>query len=128
MSNTQRPSIQRKHTRKTDANRTAALDAGMVVTVDGEKYEVRVGDVTPAIAREVRRNFGMGVQSLLREMARDPDLDVLAGFMWIARLIRGEQVDLEEVEENLDYSALTDEDFSAAIAEPESEGDLPPEG
>lgn len=122
-----RPSLARKHTRKTEENRTDALDSGMTITLDGETYEVRIGDITPSLARAVRREFGCGPQSLIRQLAADPDIDLLAGFIWLARRIRGEGVDLEDVEAGVSYASLTADDFSAGVAQPEEVGDLPPE-
>lgn len=106
MSNTQRPSTTRKVTRKTKDSRQAALDSGMRIEIDGEGYEVRLGDITPSVARELRREFGMGPQSFLATMGADPDVDLLAGFIWLARRIRGEYVDLETVMEGVGYETL----------------------
>lgn len=128
MSSTQRPSTARKHTRKSEDNRQAALDAGMRITIGGDVYEVRLGDVTPGIAREVRREFGMGPQRFMATMAADPDVDLLAGFMWLARRIRGEYVDLETVMEDVGYTTLLDNDIEFGTTTAEDVGELPPEG
>lgn len=132
MSNTQRPSLQRKHTRKTEENRHAGLERGMTVTVDGESYTVRLGDVSPTLGREVRRIYGVGVRSFFGQLANDPDLDLVAGFVWMARRIRGEYVDLEDVESELTYASLGDADVELAdeneAAVADSVEDLSPEG
>lgn len=128
MSNTQRPSIARKHTRKSDESQQKALDEGMRITLSDDVYEVRLGDITPSIAREVRREFGMGPQRFLATMAADPDVDLLAGFMWLARRIRGEYVELEAVMEDVGYKTLLENDIEFGSPEPEDAGELPPEG
>lgn len=132
MSNTQRPSLQRKHTRKTEENRTAGLEQGMTITVDGEAYTVRLGDVSPTLGREVRRIYGVGVRGFFGQLAHDPDLDLVAGFIWMARRIRGEYVELEDVESQLTYASLDNADVGLAdeneAAISDSVEDLSPEG
>lgn len=126
MSNS-RPPLQRKHTRKTEESRQAALDTGLRIVADGEVYEVRLGDITPSIAREVRREFNMGPQRFLATMAADPDVDLLAGFMWLARRIRGEYADLETVMEDVGYNTMLQEGIEFEPIAPENVGELPPE-
>lgn len=128
MSNTQRPSLQKKHTRKTEEARQAGLDAGLRIVIGDEPYEVRLGDISPSLARDVRREFQMGPQKFLATMAADPDVDLLAGFMWIARRIRGEYVDLETVMDSVGYQTLLDNDIEFDSTGPEEVGELPPEG
>lgn len=96
MSNT-RPSAARKQTRSTEASRENELERGIRINLDGEVHEVRVGDVTSTLARELRRASGMSFQTLMREVTADPDLDSIAAFVWLARRMAGETVDLDDV-------------------------------
>ena len=105
---TTRPSVARKVTRKTTEKQDSDLSIGARVEIDGEAYEVRVGDVMPALARELRLLTGMGFLRLLDEMRRDPDIDLISTFVWVARRIRGENVTLEECE--VGYDVVGDPD------------------
>ena len=109
MSNTQRPSLQRQHTRSTKAKQASELDQGYRLVVDGEVYEARVGEVTVPIARELRRGIGTGFVGLLQQLATDPDIDVVAAAIWVARRIRGEQIGLDDVE--FGYGQLAGDGF-----------------
>jgi hypothetical protein len=96
MSNTQRPSLQRKHTRTTKQAQQDQLNVGYRMTIDGEVYEARLGEVTPEIARELRRSIGVGFMGLMEQMHRDADIDLVSAAVWVARRIRGERVALED--------------------------------
>lgn len=113
MSNTQRPSTARKVTRTTEKNRETALDMGLKVTMEGEEYEVRIGDVTSSLARELRQRLGFGPMQLIRQCAMDPDIDLLSAFVWLARRIKGEMVSFEAVE--VTYAQLLDEGFDVSL-------------
>lgn len=112
MSNTQRPSAARKVTRSSEENRQDALEQGVRITLDGESYEVRLADVTPNLTRELRRQAGMSFNQLMREVVTDPDLDSLAGFVWMARRIAGEVVEIDDV--IVTYAQILDEGFEVA--------------
>lgn len=117
MSNTKRPSAARRHTRTTEENRDAELDRGYRLTIDGEVYEARVGDVTPQIARELRANTNMGFMRLLAALSIDPDVDLLSAAVWVARRVRGEFVDFDDVE--VSYRQILADGFD--IEEPGAE-------
>jgi hypothetical protein len=122
MSNTQRPSAARKVTRTSEANRENALDQGLRITLDGEVFEVRVGDITSTLARELRGHVGFGPMQLIRHCAVDPDVDLLSAFVWLARRISGEFVRFEDVE--VSYAQLLSDGFDVATpgdAEPDPE-------
>ncbi len=112
-----RPSLAKKHTRQSELNREKALEQGYKLIIEGETYEARIGDVTPAIARELRKHTGMGFMRLVQEMAQDPDVDLISAAVWVARRIAGEMVSFEDVE--VGYAALLGDDFEVAIAEDE---------
>ena len=90
MSNDQkRPALARRVTRATEAERKEALEAGIKITLDGQSYELRMGDITSEIAREMRRATGMGFRALMSELPRDPDIDLISAFVWAARRVAG---------------------------------------
>ena len=109
MSNAKRPTTARKVTRTTEENREDALDQGLRISLEDEVFEVRVGDITPAMARELRSKVGFGPMQLIRQCAADPDVDLLSAFVWLARRIAGELVRFEEVE--VTYAQLLSDGF-----------------
>lgn len=109
MSNTRRPTTARKVTRTTEANREDALDQGLRITMEDEVFEVRVGDITSSLARELRAKIGFGPMQLIRQCAVDPDVDLLSAFVWMARRIGGEMVRFEDVE--VTYAQLLSDGF-----------------
>ena len=119
-----RPPLDRKVTRKSEEKRDEALDQGLKLTIDGEVYEARVGDVTPDIARELRSYTGKGFMNLIQTTAEDPDIDVISAFVWVARRIRGESVAFEDV--SISYSQMLSDGFDVAL--PGAEDADSPEG
>lgn len=100
MSNTRtaRPTTARKATRKSEQKRKSGLQDGLRIELaSGEVYEARYGDVTPQIARELRRNLGIGFQGLMQALGTDPDVDLLSAFVWVARRCQGEAVAFDSV-------------------------------
>lgn len=115
MSNAKRPSAARKHTRTTEQNREEALSQGYRLTIEGEVYQAQLGDVTPALARELRKESGMGFLGLIRQLAGDPDVDLISAAVWVARRIKGEVVAFKDVE--VGYAAILSDGFDVATAE-----------
>jgi len=115
MSNAKRPTTARKVTRSTEANRESALDQGLRISLDGEDFDVRVGDITSAMARELRTHVGFGPMQLIRQCAIDPDVDLLSAFVWLARRIRGEMIRFDQVE--VTYAQLLSDGFDVALPE-----------
>jgi hypothetical protein len=118
-----RPSAARKHTRTTETNRADANEQGLKITLEGEVYEVRLGDVTSNLTRELRRGTGISFNQLMREVTTDPDVDSIAGFVWLARRIAGERVEIEDVV--VTYTQLLGDDFEVALPESRAGGDDP---
>lgn len=114
-----RPPLQRKHTRKTEDARKAALEEGVKIAHDGEEYVVKIGDVSAQIARRFRREVGVSFRAVLEELSADPDIDSVAAVVWLARLLRGEDVPLGEVA--FGYGDL--DDIELEQAGPEDEAD-----
>lgn len=109
MTTPSRPTTARKVTRKTEAKREDALDQGLRITLDGEVFDVRLGDITSTMARELRAKLGFGPMQLVGQLAVDPDVDLLSAFVWLARRIAGELVRFEDVE--VTYAQLLSDGF-----------------
>jgi len=126
LSNTQRPSLQRKHTRTTKANKAEALDTGMTVVMPDGTHTVRIGDVTPQIARELRAAIGTGVLGLMEQLgSKDADLDLVQAFIFVARRIAGEAVTLDDCE--VTYADMLSDDFDVVVAGAEEPDGSDPE-
>lgn len=113
----------RKHTARTETKRDEAMESGLKITLEGEVYEVRLGDVTSNLTRELRRGTGMSFNQLMREVTTDPDVDSIAGFVWLARRIAGERVDIEDVV--VTYTQLLGDDFEVDVPGSRAGGDDP---
>lgn len=121
---TKRPPLARKVTNDHKKKRDEALDQGLKLTIDGEVYEARVGDVTAEIARELRQHTGKGFMHLVRTTAEDPDIDVISAFVWVARRVVGEEVAFEDV--SISYAAMLGDDFEVSLPGAEdTDGDHP---
>lgn len=122
-----RPALGGQHTRKTEDRRTAALETGISITLGGETFTVRKGDISPAIARRFRREVGCSTNALFDEFGEDPDVDTFAAFVWLARLCAGDEITLDAVP--VDYGLLDDDGFDVKIVDGEgNEVDPSPEG
>lgn len=109
-----RPSLARKVTPKDEARREDALNEGVKLTLDGEEFILRRGEVTPEIARAVRQVTGRSFNRLLETLGDDPDIDVIAEAVWVARLCRGERVGLDDVA--VSYGLIASGDFDITLA------------
>lgn len=118
-----RPSAARKHTTSTDTNRADAFEQGIRITLDGEAYEVRLGDVTSSLARELRRGTGMSLNQLMAEIVTDTDIDSIASFIWLARRLQGEKVDIDDVV--VKYKQVLDEGFKVELPDKREAADDP---
>lgn len=117
-----RPTTARKVTRTTETKRESELDQGLLISIDGEDFAVRLGDITSTLARELRAKLGFGPMQLIRQCSVDPDVDLLSAFVWLARRIAGEMVRFEDVE--VTYAQLLSDGFDVSApgkAEPDPE-------
>jgi hypothetical protein len=112
-----RPSLAPKSTRKTEKKRDDDADSGLRVKLDGDIYEVRFGDVSSEVIRELRRHAGFGFNGLAQALKIDPDVDFIAAFVWLARRVAGEDVAFNDVVvtyrqllEDFDVEAVGSED------------------
>lgn len=112
MSNARKPTLNRKVTPKDEDKRREILDQGFALTLDGETYTVRLGDITPQFAREIRLVTGRSFRALALLLEEDADVDVVADALWIAKRLAGEDVALEDV--SVDYAQLAEGAVEAA--------------
>lgn len=104
-----RPTTTRKRTTKTEANRDAALNEGIAVTVDGKLYTVRMGDLSSIDTMALRRATGFSFMGLMRAAQSDPDIDIVAALVWLSRRVDGEKMlDYETVAADIGYEADID--------------------
>ena len=92
MSASGRPSIQRKQTRATEAKRKSEQDLGISIRVEGTDYTVRHGDLTSLDTMALRRETGLSFMGLLSAFETQPDIDLIAALVWLARRIEGERM------------------------------------
>lgn len=116
MSNAKRPANVRKVTTKTEANRREALDAGLRFKYDGEWLYLRAADVSSELAREFRKVTGHSFRWLMETIAEDFDIDLLTDAVWVAKRIRGDEVEVDEI--RVDYALIASDDFDIEEAGP----------
>lgn len=82
-----------------------ARNSRYVVTVDGESFTFRLGEVTAVDVRELRREAGMGVPEMVAQAEFQAgsiwDIDSAAALIWMARRQAGDLVPFSEVAESL---------------------------
>lgn len=120
--------LEHKVSRRTREEQDKALSAGLRVALGDETYEVRFGDMTSTLTRELRAATGMSFQRLMWTLERDPDADVIASFVWLAKRVNGDAVDLDDVE--VTYADLLD-GFEVHVAGDDDEAEtenIDPEG
>ena len=100
--------------RRVAMGKEEALSQGYRLTIDGQVYEAQLGDVTPVIARELRKHTGYGFLGLMRAMATDADVDLVSAAVWVARRVAQDPVEFEEV--NVTYAQMLGDNFEVAVA------------
>lgn len=125
MSNTKRPSLERKHTRKTVENKDAELDRGIALTdLDGVRLQVRIRDVRGSHDAKLVALIGLDFVGLLETMAKRQGLDLLAAACWFARLVNGRDPgDYNELLDEMGYEAFLEMDVDEARAEDDAPKD-----
>lgn len=108
-----RPPLDRQVTRQSKEKVASQLDQGIRMTIDEETYDVRVGDVTPEIARELRTHTGKSFMWLMNTLTDDPDVDILSAFVWVARQIRGDDVAFHDV--SVSYATFLSDGFDLSL-------------
>lgn len=106
-----RPTTQRVVTPK-DRQRRRSETEGMSMSVRfrGVDYTIRQGDVCAADAAALRRDVGYSFVGLMSAGAKDPDIDIFAAIIWLARRAEGERsLTFDEVAQDVTYDDF-DED------------------
>ncbi len=70
------------------------------ITVDGKQYVIRFEDFNALEAREFRREMGSGLSAAFQDT---PDLDTIAGVLWLLRRKASPKLKFEEVAKELTY-------------------------
>lgn len=120
-----RPPLARKVTPASERARNAALDEGIRITYEGQVYQVQAGDLNALDSQALRRELGLSFMGLLNALGTDPDIDLLAGVVWLARRVNGEVgLAYAEIAGQMGYEALDGFDIERVTdaAEPSPEG------
>jgi hypothetical protein len=93
---------------------------GMQIEFDGQTYVVRQSDMTGQDARALRQEVGMSFAGLLTQMQADPDIDLIAAFIWLARRIKGDVITYDAILDSIGYESdidvkLEDKRTAAAV-------------
>lgn len=107
--------------RRADKQRIKETAPDIVVKVDGTDYAVRADEISAVDASLLRRQTGMSVRAVMQAADDDPDIDIVAALVWLARRQAGETgVRFEDVAAEITYGS----DVAAGdVAEGESEGE-----
>ena len=120
MSNTQRPTIAKKHTNSSEAKRKQELDESFGIRIDGVDYILTPADVTGLQEMRIRKESGYSVTSLIRELSIEPGVDHLGIFMWVCNLTQGKPADLEAILEGVSMASEVEIIDSAEPALPKA--------
>ena len=92
----------------------------VILTVDGERYELHLERMTALDAKEFRATVGVSLTQALANQSAD--LDVLAGLIWMARRAKEPRLQYETVARSLNYDSDVDLDSTdAGEVEPDPE-------
>lgn len=93
--------------------RAEAAEVKIVVKLDGEVHVLRPAEVNAKQSGMLRRQAGMTLGGLMDAANENPDLDVVAMLVWLARLQAGDDVTFDEVAEAITFEsdfAMGDDD------------------
>lgn len=94
---------------------------GVTIMVDGRTYSVFAKDLSALDTAALRRELGLSFRGLLEAGNTDPDIDLLAGVMWLSRRVAGESsLTYAEVASAFTYDTeveLVPEDEAAELLE-----------
>jgi len=113
MSNTQRPALQRQHTRTTDEKRDSGLDEGVsFLDEDGTRLNVRVRDVKGSHDAALVASIGLDFMGLLSALSQRQGLDLLSAVVWFGRLVNGRDAGTyESVRDDFGYEDVINLDM-----------------
>lgn len=120
-----RPTLVKQPTRASKKKQDDMLEDGVSITLDGETYSVRAGDVTALDARACRLQTGYSFPQLMfLAMSDGADIDLIAGLIWFTRYVSGEKsLTYEEVAGETTYDIIN----RITLGEADAEEDLGPE-
>lgn len=109
------------------------MATGIAVTIDGKRYELWLGQITPSLARECRQATGLPPSAFLAS----PDIDSAAVIAWLSQRVDGGKKTLAQMEKGITYehqpdveglddtpdSALETQAAAEISADPEAPGD-----
>lgn len=102
-----------------------ADDPVLELTVDGTVYRIRFDEFNALDAREFRRELGTGMAAAFTE---SPDLDTIAGVLWLHRRKTNPKLKFADVARELTYLDFeVDDDSNSDDEEDGSQGDDNPE-
>ncbi len=110
------PQARRNPQRKPDS-------PGMRIEVDGQTYTIREADLTPHDVRALRKETGFSFVGLARELQSDPDIDLIAALVWLARRCAGEVVSYDTVLDEMGY----DSEIDVSVEDKRTKADDSPE-
>jgi hypothetical protein len=105
MSNTQRPTLAKKHTTASESKRDKMLDDSFGIRIDGIDYVLTPADLTGVQELRIRRETGYSVTTLIQELQTAPGVDLIAMFMWACSLSQGKSADLEQILGSVSYAS-----------------------
>lgn len=85
--------------------------------IDGGDFTLYPNLVDSAGARAVREQTGMSYRKVLANLEDDPDIDLVAVLVWVARCQAGEKINFDEVAASIDYNSKIDVQTSDAPLE-----------
>lgn len=96
------------------------------ITVDGKQYVIRFEDFNALEAREFRRELGSGLAAAFNDT---PDLDTIAGVLWLHRRKTNPKLKFDEVAKELTYFNfdVVDDDEDVVGDDEDAVGDDDPE-
>ena len=114
-----RPSLAKKQTRASKQKTDEALDFGVRITLEGEVYEIRAGDLNALDSLALKQQVGMTFPQLVVETsAGNPDLVEFAAIIWLARRLNGERdLPFTDVAADINYRKILEAQVEAAEGE-----------
>lgn len=85
-----------------------ADEHSIVFQIDGADFTLYPNLVDSAGARAVREQTGMSYRKVLANLEDDPDIDLVAVLVWVARCQAGEKINFDEVAAGIDYTSKID--------------------
>lgn len=92
----------------------------ITVKVDGDPFTVRPNEVSAKMVGQLRRVTGFSLQSLMAAAGEEPDLDVIAALVWLARRQQGENVSYDKIADSLTYESDIEPGDEPAPEDPDS--------